>query len=289
VKAPERVVYIAGVARSGTSWIGQIINSSPRVCFRFQPLFAYEFKGRVDEDSDQATYERLFRDIFNTSSPFLIQGDKQASGEYPKFEKNADPDILVFKENRYQSVLEPMIRRVLFLQAVGIVRHPCAVLNSWRHNSKEFPPGSEILKEWRFGNCKNKGNEDYFGYYKWKEIANLYLDLRDKYPDRFALLRYEDAVHTPQQTIPALFEFLKIPFEEASQRFLLDSTAAHDGSYYSVYKDKSVADKWRKELDAHIIDEIHADLAGTRLEQFLGDDRSGGLPQAPTEASSLFP
>jgi hypothetical protein len=271
VKIPKRVVYIAGVARSGTSWIGQAINSSPGVCFRFQPLFAYEFKGRVDEDSDQVSYEQLFRDIFNTSSPFLIQADKQASGEYPKFEKTADPDILVFKENRYQSVLEPMLRRVQSLQAVGVVRHPCAVLNSWRHNSKEFPPGSEISKEWRFGNCKNKGNEDYFGYYKWKEVANLYLDLRDKCPTRFALLRYEDAVRTPQRTIAALFEFLKIPFEEATRKFLLDSTVAHHGSYYSVYKHKSVADKWREELDPHIIDEIHADLAGTRLEQFLGN------------------
>ncbi len=232
--------------------------------------FAYEFKGRVDEDSDQASYEQLFRDIFNTSSPFLIQADKQATGEYPKFEKDSDPDTLVFKENRYQSVLEPMMRRVRSLQAVGIVRHPCAVLNSWRHNSKEFPPGSEILKEWRFANCKNKGNEDYFGYYKWKETANLYLDLRDKYPDRFALLCYEDAVHTPQQTIQALFEFLEIPFEEPTRRFLLDSVVADGGSYYSVYKDKSVADKWRKELEPHIIDEIHADLAGTRLERFLG-------------------
>ena len=283
MKAPTKVVFIAGVARSGTSWIGQIFNSSPRVCFRFQPLFAYEFKGRVDEDSDGASYEQLFRDIFTTSSPFLTQADKQASGEYPKFEKNADPDILVLKENRYQSVLEPMMRRVRFLQAVGIIRHPCAVLNSWRHNSKEFPPGSEILNEWRFGNCKNKGNEDYFGYYKWKEIANLYLDLRDKYPDRFALLRYEDAVSTPQQTLPSLFEFLKIPFEEATRWFLQDSMVTHDGGYYSVYKDKSVAEKWHEELDAYIIDEIHADLAGTRLEQFLGEGRSDPLLQTSTK------
>jgi hypothetical protein len=269
MRPPEKVVYVAGVARSGTSWIGQILNSSPRVCFRFQPLFAYEFKGRVDEDSDRASYEQLFRDLFNTNAPFLTQADKQASGEYPKFEKNADADILVFKENRYQSVLEPMLRRVPFLQAVGIVRHPCAVLNSWRQNPKEFPPECDILREWRFGNCKNKGNEDYFGYYKWKEVANLYLDLREKYPTRFALLRYEDAVGAPHQTISALFDFLNIPVGEATQQFLLDSMSSRNNSYYSVYRDINVADKWRSNLDRHIIDEIQADLASTRLEQFL--------------------
>jgi Sulfotransferase domain len=283
VKIPGRVIYIAGVARSGTSWIGQILNSSRRVCFRFQPLFAYEFKQRVDEDSDRTSYEQLFRDMFNATSPFLTQADKQVSGEYPKFQKDSGPDILVFKENRYQSVLEPMLRRVELLQAIGIVRHPCAVLNSWRQNAKEFPPDADILKEWRFGNCKNKGNEDYFGYYKWKEIANLYLDLRDKYPERFALLRYEDAVDAPQRVISDLFRFLNIPFEKQTQDFLQESTASHNDSYYSVYKDKSVSGKWRQELDSHIIDEIYADLTGTRLQPFLGADRPSELPQASSQ------
>lgn len=143
------------------------------------------------------------------------------------------------------------------------------VISTWRKNPKEFPPGSEIRKEWRFGNCKNKGNEDYFGYYKWKEVAHLYMDLRDKYPDRFTLLRYEDAVQDPQRTIPNLFEFLNIPYGETTQRFLQDSTTAHDDSYYAVYKNKSVADKWRTELDTYITEEINADLKGTRLKQFL--------------------
>lgn len=264
----QNVVYIAGVARSGTSWIAQILNSSPDVCFRFQPLFAYEFKGRVNEDSSSADYDQLFLDMYNAESSFLTQADKQIAGDYPRFEKNPNPHTLVFKENRYQSMLDPMLRRVPYLKAVGIVRHPCAVLNSWRKNPKEFPPGSEILKEWRFGNCKNKGNEDYFGYYKWKEVANLYMDLQDKFPDRFTVLRYEDAVKNPQKAISSLFEFLGIPYGETTQLFVRESTALHNDSYYSVYKHKDVADKWRSELDPYIIDEIYADLAGTRLEKF---------------------
>jgi hypothetical protein len=269
MNVPQNVVYVAGVARSGTSWIAQVLNSSPDVCFRFQPLFAYEFKRRVNEDSNPADYDQLFLDMYHTESSFLTQADKQINGDYPQFEKHANPHTLIFKENRYQSMLEPMLRRVPYLKAVGIVRHPCAVLNSWRKNPKEFPPGSEILKEWRFGNCKNKGNEDYFGYYKWKEVAHLYMDLRDKYPDRFTLLRYEDVVHDPQRTIPALFNFLGTPYDEATQCFVRESTTAHEESYYAVYKNKSVADKWRSELDPYIVEEVYADLTGTRLEQFV--------------------
>ena len=266
---PQNTVYIAGVARSGTSWLGQVFNSSPEVVFRFQPLFAYEFKGRVNEESTREEYERLFADMALADTPFLTQSDKQASGEYPRFEKHGTPRTLVFKENRYQSVVGPMLRRVPTLKGIGITRHPCAVLNSWRKNAKEFPPGSDIRSEWRFGNCKNKGNEDYFGYYKWKEVAHLYLDLQDRFPDRFRSIRYEDAVRDPLAVIPELFAFCGIAYEEQTQRFLHESTQARADSYYSVYKDKSVADRWREELDPWIIEEIMDDLKGTRLEAFV--------------------
>lgn len=266
---PEKVVYVAGVARSGTSWIGQIVNSSPDVRFRFQPFFSYEFKGRVDEESDRPAFESLFAELYRTESGFLTQADKRRSGEYPEFAKRAAPSALAFKENRYQSIIEPMLRRIPYLQVVGVVRHPCAVLNSWRQNAKEFPPGSEILKEWRFGGCKNGGHADYFGYYKWKEVANLYLDLKEKYPDRFALVRYEDLVGAPMQGVEALFAFLDIACEEQTRAFVDESTSRSVDSYYSVYRGDGVSLKWRDELDPYIIDEIQADLTGTRLERFL--------------------
>lgn len=40
----NNVIYVAGVARSGTSWIAQILNSHPDVCFRFQPFLLMNSK-----------------------------------------------------------------------------------------------------------------------------------------------------------------------------------------------------------------------------------------------------
>ena len=190
MKQLDKIIYISGVARSGTSWVAQILNSSPDICFRFQPFFSYEFKDRVSEESSKEELEKIFSDLYGTDTEFLTQKNKQESGEYPTFEKNKETSILAFKENKYQSVIEPALRRVDNLFGVGVIRNPCAVINSWRNNVKEFPEGSDIMKEWRFANCKNIGNEDYFGYYKWKEVANLYLDLEQKYPDRFKILHY---------------------------------------------------------------------------------------------------
>ena len=266
-------VYIAGVARSGTSWIGQIFNSCPSVRFRFQPLFAYEFKDRVNEDSSQEEYRALLKDIYENDSNFLLQRDKVEAEIYPCF-LNSDENTLVFKENRYQSFIAPMMRKLPELSLLGVIRHPCAVINSWRNNAKEFPPKCDIRKEWRFGNCKNQGNEDYFGYYKWKEVAHLYLDLKDKYPERTYILRYEDLVINPNAETHKIFNFLNIPLMKQTEKFLHESTTTLKDNYYSVYKTQEVIHKWESELDPYIIQEILADLKDTRLQIFV-DSMSG--------------
>jgi hypothetical protein len=264
-------IYIAGVARSGTSWVGQVLNSSPDTVYRFQPFFAYEFKGRLHEDSTSEDFRQVFAEMREANTPFLTQADKIAAGDYPQFNKHKDPGVLVFKENRYQSLVPQAVRKVPELGMLAVVRNPCAVLNSWRKNAKEFPPGSDFLEEWRHGMCKNQGPEDCFGYYRWKQAAHQYLDLEVQFPNRVKVLCYEEAVRKPLEIFQQLFAFFGLPFDSQTRRFLEDSTSSrqHSDSYYAVYKDASVIGQWRKELEQKVADEIHADLAGTRLARFL--------------------
>ena len=266
---PKTTTYIAGVARSGTSWLGQIFNSSPEVRFKFQPLFAYEFKNRVNEDSTALDFHDLINSMYEKDSEFLNQNDKQQSGDYPKFRKNNLASSLVFKENRYQYVIEPMMRHCPDMKLIGIIRNPKATINSWIKNPKEFPPKSDPLKEWRYGDCKNQGHEDFFGYYKWKEVANLYLDLQEKWPDRVYVVSYEDLVKSPKKITKELFHFCSIEYTQQTEDFLNKSTSSHIESPYSVFKDKKVVSQWKNELDPYIIEEINNDLVGTRLDKFI--------------------
>lgn len=267
--SPNKITYLAGVARSGTSWLGQIFDSSPEVRFRFQPFFSYEFKDRITVDSEAQEVEEVLADLHGSETPFLTQEEKRKSGEYPTFNKASVTDHLVLKENRYQYLIEPIMRKVPKVTLVGIVRNPNGVINSWMKNPKEFPPGSQPLEEWRFGDCKNEGHQDFFGFYKWKEVAGLYLDLQEKWPERVTVLKYEDLVENPMTVGNALFDFCQLEFGPQTEAFLEQSSSSYSESYYSVYKTKRVADQWRKELDPYITSEIEQDLKGTRLEQFL--------------------
>jgi len=267
----NRVVVIAGVARSGTSWLGAILDSSPDVAYRFQPIFSYAFKDAVNEDSGPADFERFFYDIYASQDDFLLQRDKRETGLYPTFAKQSSPHCLVWKEARYQYLLGKMLRSVDQLRVVAIIRHPCAVMNSWLRNPKEFPAGCDARTEWRFGACKNLGKaENFFGYYKWKEAAHMYLDLSQQYPARMRTIKYADLVDDTATQVRGIFDFIGLPVTSQTTEFVRNSNTTHKESPYSVYRDKSVKDSWQSQLDAYIADEIIQDLRGTRLEPFLG-------------------
>jgi len=266
----KNIIAIAGVPRSGTSWLGQIIDSSPDVAFRTQPLFSYAFKDAVNEDSPREEYEAFFRAIYYSRDPFLLQTEKREKGLYPTFEKNANPRFLAFKTCRYQYVLPKMLQHFENLKLIGIVRHPCGAINSWLKTAKEFPKNAVPRNEWRFGACRNKGRpEEFFGYYKWKEVAHLYLDLQDRHPSRVDIIRYDRLVGRPYAESYGMFDFLGLEVTAQTEAFLEACHASHDEDPYSVFKAPSVKDKWEQELDPYIASEILQDLIGTRLERFL--------------------
>ena len=47
----KKTIALFGVPRSGTSWLGQIFDSCPDVIYKYQPLFSYAFKNRLNMQS----------------------------------------------------------------------------------------------------------------------------------------------------------------------------------------------------------------------------------------------
>jgi hypothetical protein len=266
----QHVIAIAGVPRSGTSWLGQIIDSSPDVVYRFQPIFSYAFKDAVNIDSDRDDYERFFRGIYESTDDFLLQADKRKAGLYPTFEKKSNPEYLAFKTCRYQYLLNKMLQYFGNLKILAIVRHPCGVINSWLKNPKEFPKNANPRQEWRFGSCRNEGREEeFFGFYKWKEVAQIYLDLQEKYPNQVYIIKYEEMVDNPIGVSHGIFDFVGLDLTEQTEFFLRACHSVHKEGPYAVFKDKFVKERWKSELDPYIVSQITQDIEGTRLARFL--------------------
>ena len=253
-------VIIHSPPRSGSTWLGQIFNSSPNTTYFYQPLFSYLFKNRLDEDSSLEQIQLFFQDLNNSQDDYINQ--VSLLKKYPElnFSKGKTSHI-VYKEVRYHYLLKNLIAHNIKL--ICLIRNPLATINSWLKAPREFRSdlGWQIAAEWRFAVKKN-GNkkEEYNGYEKWKECVYLFESLKKESPANIFLLQYKDLIANPIEITQQLFQFCNLPYSEQTTTFINLSCSKNYLDSYAVFKKKKDDFAWEKELPLFIIDEIHKDL-----------------------------
>ena len=264
-------IAIHSVPRSGSSWLGQIFNSSVKVCYRFQPLFSYVFKGYLDEKSSREDILTFFKLIAKSNDDFLLQSDKVENGEYPYFSKNDKITHIVYKEVRYHNILKNMLTKDEDLVVIGLIRNPYAVVNSFLKSPREFRKdlGWKEIEEWQFAEKKNKSRvEEYFGFEKWKEIYFLFIELKKKYPKRFLLISYDDLIEDTVNQAKKIFKFCDLEIDDQTFSFIQRSKKSVKETVYSVYRDKKHDIGWLNTLDKVIQSKIEEDLKNNGILEF---------------------
>lgn len=267
-----RPVAIHGVPRSGTSWLGEIVNSSPQVAYRFQPLFSYAFKGRITRDSEPERIRQFFADILESDDDFLLQTEARNTGRLPYFVKDASPSVVAYKEVRYHDILPNLLRMCTPLRVVVIVRDPLATIASWLNAPREFRAdlGWSRLDEWRYAIKKNLNRpEEYNGFERWKEATSMFLYLASAFSDRVKLVRYDQLLESPCEITKELLDFIGVPWCEQTRQFLKESSSIASKDSYSVFRCNHTDDSWKSSLETEIVEAICNDLEGSELQKFL--------------------
>ena len=70
-----RYVGIFSVPRSGSSWIGELFNSSPDTRFAYQPMFAERFRDKIGVRSDSEHLKEFLDNIYYSGEDVLSQKD----------------------------------------------------------------------------------------------------------------------------------------------------------------------------------------------------------------------
>lgn len=261
------VIGLHGAPRSGTTWIGQILNSAPQVAYRFQPFFAYAFRPQADAARTPQDLDALLQAIAETDDDFVLQrGERRLARRELAFEK-AEPTHLVYKEVRYHHLL-PLMMQVPRFSGVGIVRNPFDVLSSWVNAPREFDPAWDFADEWRHAPSKNAGRpEDFYGYEGWKRAALIFRHMAAQHPGRFHILDYDAVVRDPQREMAALFEALGLSFGPQVEAFVASSTSSDDGDPYGVFRSGETARR-ASPLTPEIRDWIAHDLEQSGLSRY---------------------
>jgi hypothetical protein len=264
-------IAIHGAPRSGTTWIGEVINSSPKTIYRFQPIFSYAHKDFLTPSSTRQDIEDFFNRITECNDDFTNRTLERKTGKFPNFNKQQATHV-AYKEVRYHNILFNMMRRTDELRLVAIVRNPMSTINSWLNAGREFREdlGWNKLEEWRYALKKNMNRpEEFNGYEKWKELATLFLQLKRQYPDRLHLIQYKKFLSNSINETKHLFRFLDLEYTLQTDKFLTDSATTHNCDPYSVYRLGQTDDAWKSQLPAEIISDIETDIRDTPLERFL--------------------
>jgi len=268
-----QVVGIHGAPRSGTTWLGELFNSSEHVCYRFQPFFSYAFRNRIDGVANAQQLRGFFDALSSSNDEFVTQtgASRIAEAPAPAFKKGA-MSHLVYKEVRFHDLIEHFLELDQNARFIGVVRDPRASLDSWRSAPREFDPAWSFEHEWRNATLKNAGlPENWYGFERWKELSAYFLRLRQKYPDRFTILRYEELVANPADALARLFEFCGLSITSQSLDFISTSTSTDDRDPYGVFRQKDAQLNRRLSIPKEIQKEIESELRGTPLATFLYD------------------
>lgn len=267
----KNIVSIHGVPRSGTSWLGQIVDSSPEVRYKYQPLFSYAFKDRINLQSDKKEIIEYFNELYDYKDDFLDQIYKKDKNIYPDFKLKSDnPKLLATKMVRYHFLIPDFINKLENIKFIFIVRNPCAVLNSWKNVPREFYDEWDFSEEWRFAQSMNKFRpEQYFGFHKWKEAVKLFMETERKHSSQTLILSYEDLVNNTWENVEEIYGFINLDITNQTEEFIEKSISRYQDDPSSVYKANKNIYKWEEELDEDIINTIKSEINGTEFEKYF--------------------
>jgi hypothetical protein len=247
-------IAIFGVPRSGTSWLGQILNSSEHVAYRYQPIFSYSFPFSIGKYSSKEDINKFHEGLLETDDPFVCQKKNISGNNTPDFQKK-EITHLVWKEVRYLETMETLLLNS-DTKIIGIVRHPCGVLKSWMKAPKEFDDDWDIMEEWQFAKKKNTTKHDYYGFEKWVISSKKMMNLRDKYPTRLTVVTYEDLLNATVGETKRLLKFCDLSFSSQIEDFINESTSKSSDDPYDIYRNNKRTDEWKEVLPSDIVEGI---------------------------------
>lgn len=299
IRHPPNVLLLSSMGRSGSSFLGGLLNSQPGAFYIFEPLHRLEAWRLVSDVMARQTFKQIVKCNFTgtlldglASEPdFAIRTPSAYSCRLTKKNQTCfDAKKLKTACNKLPIKIIKTIRtRVAWLEP--LLRDPEANLMVI-HLVRDPRPSiiSAIEREWNIKpERKCKELEDDL-------ISGLQLD--KALPGRYMTVRYEDLCEDPYKMARIIFSFLgykKLPLSTLS--FLEKSTAKSDGKTYGIQRDTTKQQqKWRQEITEEQLQGIEKACASTiasvgfNLFADIEHARNLSLPlYDPAKAGRFFP
>jgi len=250
------IAFVIGVARSGTSILGELIAAHPEVKYTYEPHQIWEVAGSGVNDSHRLVAEH--------ATPAVKAQIRQW------FDKQTGHAGIVVEKNPRNVLRVPFVRQVF---PEGKIVH---IVRDGRDVACSMAPGCGG-KQW--SHLKPPSWRELFSRYEgpvrcaltWKETMEI--ALRDLAEGPHMQLRFEDLVRQPHQTASDVLNYLELENHPVVMTFcekIQDATAGsyhaeHQGFWYRNDHQTRIG-RYRENLTAEHQREINEVLASLLLQ-----------------------
>lgn len=278
---PNASVILAGKGRSGTTWMGNVINYRGDHRYVFEPFFPQ--KVELCQHFGPKRYLRPdspapgFRPAIEAVLRGQVRNEWTDSGNY------ANPRLLFNKR------LIKTIRASLFLKWIHVhfprvpiilaLRHPCAVVNSierqgWGAILPALLSQTELVEDFLTPFLDQIHDaSDEFERHVLSWCIEYYVALQQFREGEIHLLFYEHLWQNPEQEVRELFDFLGRRYDDqALQAVRKPSRTTGRKSRQAITSKKDVLGKWRQGLTEDQIRRSVEILGLFGLDQIYTDD-----------------
>ena len=264
-------LWISGSGRSGTTWLSSLVAARHRSVLVFEPLHPRRVPlPPLDPPLDEvwqrpylrpdanapdwrALVDRLFRgDIQNRWTRYSVRPRRTWPGIWLR---HLTAQTRIVKEIR-GNLLCGWLSRSAGARVVHVLRHPCAALASqrlagWGGELDSFLSNDQLVADHladSVGYLRSLTDEDERRAARWA-IENV-VPLRQSQADDILVIRYEDAVRAPWETLARIFAHAGWTLEERDRRRIEPLLGVGFATGGAPAPQPGAADRWRSKVSA---------------------------------------
>ncbi len=264
-------IVIGGQQRSGTSMVRALVGSHPKIAIyeldlTFWPRFSEVY---ADRKLSQKEKEELIRSVVSHEKVTKAHigfkweefRDFAASYQQPEeeffyafyvrflelYRAKREREIVGLKTPFNEFYFSKIIRVFPKTKFIHVVRNPLDVAVSLK----------EAKKRWWGGKI------DYHSHIRlWKKSAQMAIENLERYPARYFVIKYEDIVFQPEESVKNMCAFLEVDFEP--DMLQMNNHLGWDGTNSSFGREtgastfrKDAINRYKKKMDPKIRDEYY--------------------------------